>query len=256
MQDPIQSRIHNGHQALMPNPTSHLSQPIYFLPGPPYPPAMRHPQYIENTESPMPTFSTYIQPRPVFQPGRDDMGCIDLPMQSVRPVSSSSSESPDEIILTPYMVQGSQSFNATPYMHYIQADPAYTPSAIPMPMGAPVDGANGMYASSSTVRTSSTSIQNLQEPYAKENPKPTTERSIPPSLRRRHTDSLPFSEGPLKHPTRVPVKPYDNASDRLRRPISAMDYPLNSLGTGFLELDNNYVAKQRIACQGCRGMCG
>ncbi|KAJ9124430.1 hypothetical protein QFC24_003218 [Naganishia onofrii] len=105
---------------------------------------MRHPQYIENTESPMPAFSTYIQPGPVFQPGRDDMGCIDLPMQSVRPVSSSSSESPDEIILTPYMVQGSQSFNATPYMHYIQADPAYTPSAIPMPMGAPVDGGNGM----------------------------------------------------------------------------------------------------------------
>lgn len=213
---------------------------------------MRHPAYAENAGQSISAFSTYIHPGPVYQTAHDDMGYSHMPMQPLRPVSSSSSESPDEILMTPFMVQGSHSLNATPYLSYIQAEPTYASSVMPMSMQSQPKGISGMYTPS-TGRTSAVSIQTAHEPRFPEIQSSTAEQPLPPPLRRRHTDSLPFSDGPLKRPAGIATKPYDSTSDRLRRPLSAINHPTNTLGMGFLGLDNSYVAKQRIACQGCRG---
>ncbi|KAJ9107508.1 hypothetical protein QFC21_000964 [Naganishia friedmannii] len=236
----------------MPSPTSHLSQPIYFLPGPPYPPSMRHTPYGESAELPISAYTTYIQPGPVFQTAYDDMGYSHMPVRAMRPASTSSSDSPDEILMTPFMVQGNQGLDPTQYVSYIQSQPAFAPSVTPMPIGLQLNGISGMYGPS-TARTSSASIQTVNNPEATEHQGPTVEQPVQPPLCRRHTDSLPFSHSPLKRTIMGSSKPYDSSpSERLRRPLSAIDTPINSRGMGFLAIDNAYVAKQRIACQGCR----
>ncbi|KAJ9123249.1 hypothetical protein QFC22_001445 [Naganishia vaughanmartiniae] len=249
-QDTIQPRINHGHHPLIPNAGSHLSQPIYFLPGYTHSPSMRQASYVETAEPSSSAFPSYMLPGPVLQTPYHDLRYSHVPLQSLRPVSSSSSGSPDEILMTPFLVQGSHGPDATPYLSYLQAEPTYTPSVMPIPMGPRPKAASGTYAAS-TGRTSSASTQTVYERHT-EDSNPKDERPIPPPLRRRHTDSLPFSDSPLKRPTSVAAKPYGSPADRLRRPLSAVDHPMNSLGMGSLRLDNSYVAKQRIACQGCR----
>jgi hypothetical protein len=82
--------------------------------------------------------------------------------------------------------------------------------------------------------------------------KPSISFRRPPLLARRSTDDLPFTDSPLSRHAPYRQKPYEVTSSNIQRLSSHSRYEAGDQPTAQLSLDNT-LAKQRIACQGCRG---
>lgn len=75
----------------------------------------------------------------------------------------------------------------------------------------------------------------------------------PPPLPRRSTGDLPFSDSPLSRSGPRSRKPYDLAYHPTRQPVSYTNSQGQPSPAPMLSMHDTFMAKQRIACEGCRG---
>lgn len=162
-------------------------------------------------------------------------------LQQSRPVTSSSSGSPDEVLMTPVLhTELQHSDNSS---HYVSSMAFESPFLTSPSMLGLAHGLEGM----------SCLPQPISATLGSEHQDAIITSHRPPPLARRNTDDLPFTDSPLSRGTTYRHKPYDDTSSVLKPPSSHLNYPSDGQRTAQLSLDNNFRDKQRIACQGCRG---
>ena len=166
--------------------------------------------------------------------------------QSSRPASASSSGSPEEILMTPLLVENSL---ARHYMTPVTLDSSFS---TPTTMSGVPHSTDGM------------ACVPLPQPgfFAYDTQSPSLPQSVPPqaqataqlpSCPRRSGRDLPFSDSPLSRSAPRSRKPYDLADHPMRQPWSYMNAQGQPASGTVISMDNTYMAKQRIACEGCRG---
>jgi hypothetical protein len=167
-----------------------------------------------------------------------------IPSQSSRPVSSSSSSSPEETLMTPLLVNDTHFDRTTHYMTPLTTDTSFSASSTMMALP---HGAGDMSCATYHQPSFSAHDSHLSGPSQL-----APSQVQPPPLPRRHTGELPFSDTPLSRSGPRSYKPYDLAYHPLRQPSSYTDSQGNPLPNAVMSLHNTYMAKQRIACEGCR----
>lgn len=167
-----------------------------------------------------------------------------IPSQSSRPVSASSSGSPEETLMTPLLVHDTHPDLPTQYMTPMTSSSSFS---TPSTMLGLLHGVEGMSCVSFPPPGSF-----AHDVHSSGHSPSAPSRVQPPRLARRHTGDLPFSDSPLSRSGQHSRKPYDLAYHPLRQPSSYNGSQGNHFPNPMLSLENTYMAKQRIACEGCR----
>jgi hypothetical protein len=223
---------------LMQPGTDHLAhRPIYMLGGEYCSPS--YVAYDNRMDSYPVAYTSYQHPSlPLFQ--HTPLTYNPTAMQQSRPVTSSSSGSPDEALMTPLLNNDPQ--HSDSHLLCVSTMPLESPFSTSPSTGGLAHGLEGMSCMPQAISGAFTSAQQSASMSSLR----------PPPLPRRNTDDLPFTDSPLSRSAPSRQKPYDVKSHSTQRP-SSMDFQSSVHPTAVLSLDSNFLGKQRIACQGCRG---
>lgn len=227
---------------LMPTGDGLFPRSVYLMPGQFSSPS--YTTYDNHLNSYPVTYTSCQQPAPLPIYQSTPHPYFPTTLQPSRPVtSSSSSGSPDQMLMTPLMVDDMH--HVENHRHYMTSIALEPPFSTPSTMQGLAHGLEGMSCLPHYGSGGFTKSSGFEEAAAVPHQ--------PPLLLRRNTDDLPFTDSPLSRSPPHQRKPYDVASHHLRRPLSHHDYQSNGPPNAVLSLDNNFLTKQRIACQGCRG---
>lgn len=216
---------------------NYLAQrPLYMVAG-----QHSSPSYVAYNHhlQPCPTYTSLQHPSlSLYQ--NTPLTYSPMAMQQSRPVTSSSSGSPDEALMTPLLGHDPQ--QSGDQSQYFSTMPLESPFAISPSMIGLSHGLKGM----------SCLPQTISGAFASADQDASRNALRPPPLPKRNTDDLPFTDSPLSRSVPSRQKPYDVKPRPTQRPTS-MEFYSSVNPTAVLSLDNNFLGKQRIACQGCRG---
>lgn len=240
----VQQQEHLANQNTMMTPSLLLlsdgfaHRPLYMMGG-----SYHSPSFTtwHSRIDPYPQTYTTLQPPPIPLYQQTSFAYNPTALQQSRPVTSSSSGSPDEALMTPLLHTESQhTDNQSQYLSSMAFESPFSTS--PSMLGL-AHGLEGM----------SCLPQPVSPSFSSDYQKTSTTSHQPPPLARRNTDDLPFTDSPLSRSATYRQKPYDVTSSHTQRPSSHLNYQSGGKPTAQLSVDNNFLAKQRIACQGCRG---